>query len=146
MAASAAASLTAVSVAAHVLMLSTHGHGPVLAVVLIGMTLACAWCAVHGFLRPSGHGPALLMSMSLVMALLHAVLALGPPGGAGMHAMHDGSPPSGTGSGDGLMLAIIGLELAIAWLAGVAIRCGRPARQAGSVSSGNRVVRERMPT
>lgn len=146
MAASAATSLTAVSVAAHVLMLFTHGHMPVLAVVLVAMTLACAWCAVHGFLHRSGHGMALLMGMSLAMALLHAVLVFGPPGGSGMHTMHGGSPPSITGSGDGLMLAIVALELAIAWSAGLAIRCGRQARQTGLGSTGHRVVRERMPT
>lgn len=146
MAAYAAASLTAVSFVAHLFMLFAGGHGPLLAVALAAMALSCAWCAVHGCLRPSGRGLAMLMGMSLAMALLHAVLVLGPPGGVGMHAMHGGAHASGAGSGDELMLAIVGLELAIAWLAGLAIRYGRPVRSTGRDVADRGVVRERMPT
>jgi len=131
-----AACLTLGSLALHVAMLASGGHGLVLGLVLAVMALACAGCAAHAVLRPGCRGSLVLAGMSIGMALVHAVLVLGLPGGAGMHGMHDGGAhPSGAGA-DGagagsvhadLMLAVVGLELAVAWLTGLSVHRVRAA-------------------
>lgn len=126
----AAAALTAASVLAHVQMLSDGGHGWVLGLVLAVMAVSCAGCAVHSILRPGCRGPLVLIGMSITMALAHAVMALGVPGGMGMHAIHHGGShlaAVGTSGADHgpLMLLVIVLELAVAWLAAYAVHRAR---------------------
>ncbi|HXD28632.1 MAG TPA: hypothetical protein VN621_07705 [Arthrobacter sp.] len=131
-----AACLTLGSLALHVVMLASGGHGLVLGLLLAVMALACTGCAAHAVLRPGCRGSLALAGMSIGMALVHAVLVLGLPGGAGMHGMNDGGAhPSGAGAGAGgagsmhadLMLAVVGLELAVAWLTGLSMHRVRTA-------------------
>lgn len=119
-----AACLTLGSLALHVVMLVSGGHGLFLGLVLAVMALACAGCAAHAVLRPGCRGALGLLGMSIGMALVHAVLVLGLPGGAGMQGMHDGG--AGSMHAD-LMLAVVGVELAVAWLVGLSIHRVRAA-------------------
>lgn len=128
----AAAVLTAASLVVHVVMIAGGGHGVALGLLLAVMALSCAGCGAHAVLRPGCRGSLALVGMSIGMALLHAVMALGLPGGPGMHAMHDGgshladsgSGPAGAGQA-GLMLLVIVLELAVAWLAAYGVHRAR---------------------
>lgn len=135
----AAALLAGGSAAAHLALLFAPGHGVAMLVPIAAMAVACAGCAVRAW-RCQARGDLLaLMFMSLGMALLHAALVLGIPGQAGMHAMHEGGAPAaaqpagaataaGAGAvtagdaGASTMLAVIVLELAVAWAAGLAVR------------------------
>ncbi|GAA1355495.1 hypothetical protein GCM10009596_02810 [Arthrobacter rhombi] len=126
----AAAGLTAASVVLHVLMVVDGGHGAALGIVLAVMAVSCAGCAVHSVLRPGCRGSLALVGMSITMALAHAVIALGVPGGMGIHAVHDGgSHLRGAGAAGAehgqLMLLVIGVELAVAWLAAYAVHRAR---------------------
>ncbi|MBM6622410.1 hypothetical protein JTF08_12390 [Micrococcaceae bacterium RIT802] len=128
----AAAVLTAASLVVHVVMIAGGGHGVALGILLAAMALSCAGCAAHAALRPGCRGSLALVGMSIGMALLHAVMALGLPGGPGMHAMHDGgSHLAGSGAGPagaghaGLMLLVIVLELAVAWFAAYGVHRAR---------------------
>lgn len=127
----AAAVLTATSVVVHVLMIAGGGHGAAVGILLALMALSCAWCAVHAVLRPGCRGSLALVGMSISMALAHAVMALGIPGGPGLHAMHDGGTHlvgagAAAGAGHGqLMLVVIVLELGVAWLAAYGVHRAR---------------------
>lgn len=125
-----AAGLTAASVVLHVLMVVDGGHGAALGIVLAVMAASCAGCAVHSVLRPGCRGSLALVGMSITMALDHAVMALGVPGGMGRHSQHDGGSHltvAGTAGADHgqLMLLVIGVELAVAWLAAYAVHRAR---------------------
>lgn len=110
--------------AAHVWMLAVHGHGPWLSVLLLAMTVLCLKCAAGAWFRAgiSELGP--IMGMSLGMAVLHAALALGLPGGTGGHG-HGASGFGAANAAAGPMLGIVVLELAVAFAAAWALRAGR---------------------
>src|SRR6185312_4017796 len=67
-----AACLTLGSLALHVVMLASGGHGLVLGLLLAVMALACTGCAAHAVLRPGCRGSLALAGMSIGMALVHA--------------------------------------------------------------------------
>jgi|GEM_PF-1798754 len=140
------AALAAVALAAHGLLLATHNHGLWLTALIVAMSVACGTCAVKAWRRATPHGLSSLLVMSLAMMVLHVALFLGSGGAAaghaGHHAGHSGTSASlpaaaGTGTlpaatqdpgmqdpgmqGAG-MLGIAGLELAVAWSAGFALR------------------------
>lgn len=147
-----AVGLVAASLPLHALMLLDHAHGPVLSGLMAAMVLWCLWCAagvVRVALRPGragvpgaspatgrGHAAPLrhLWAMALAMAMLHVVLLTGFPFSTGGH--HHGGSVAGAASGGaavgpdagaGLMLAVVGVELAICFACSVALRFGRQA-------------------
>ncbi|QCU77043.1 hypothetical protein E7744_01495 [Citricoccus sp. SGAir0253] len=138
---SAAVGLVAASVPLHAAMLAGHGHGPVLTTVMAAMVLWCLWCAAgtaRAILRPAAgvtpacHGRSLrhLWAMALAMVMLHVVLLTGFPFFPGGHR-HGGASAAVSGTaagpdaGGGLMLAVVGLELAVCFACAVALRAGR---------------------
>ncbi|GAA4368180.1 hypothetical protein GCM10023166_14880 [Paeniglutamicibacter cryotolerans] len=118
--------LVLVAASAHVWMLAVHDHGPWLSVLLLAMTALCLKCAAGAWFKPgvSELGP--IMGMSLGMAVLHAALALGVPGGTGGHD-HAAAGYGAANTAAGLMLGIVVLELAVAFAAALALRAGRTA-------------------
>ena len=150
-AARAAAVLAAVALAAHALLLVTHNHGAWLTALLAAMSLACGVCAVKTWRKSAAHELTSLLVMSLAMMVLHLGLFLGAGATATGHESHHaghagGSAPAAAGTlpadaasavpriaaqtpemqsagmqGAG-MLGIAGLELAVAWSAGFALR------------------------
>lgn len=115
------ATVTAMSVAAHIWMLAVHAHGALLTGLMIVMTLWCAWCAVEASLHPTMHCLQRLLLMSLAMVAVHTVMIVGPSqAGLGGHAHHhslDDAAPAVIAAADGhaqAMLTIIAVEFLVA--------------------------------
>lgn len=136
------ASLAAASVLAHLWMLSVHAHGAGLTVLMIAMTLWCAWCAVEAVLRPTSHCLQRLLVMSLAMAAVHTIMIIGLPGaGSGGHAHHhatyDAAPAAITAASDHAqaMLMIIAVEFLVAGACALSLRRHHPPRTMGPISN-----------
>lgn len=114
------ATLGAVSVLAHVWVLTAHTHGATLTVLMVSMTLWCAWCAVEAVARPTAHCLQRLLVMSLAMMFVHAAMIIGLPRSSGGHAHHtpEVAPSSAAitaASGHAsAMLVLIGVEYLVA--------------------------------
>lgn len=123
------------SVAAHIWMLAAHAHGVALTVLMIAMTLWCAWCAVEAIGRPTTHCLQRLLLMSLAMAGVHTVMLLGMPGTdsgghAHHHATYDAAPAAITAASDHAqaMLMIIAVEFLVAGACALSLRRRHPPR------------------
>lgn len=136
----AAVGLVTASLPLHAAMLLGHGHGVVLTGVMAAMVLWCLRCAL-GLVRPAPGSAACparslrhLWAMALAMVLLHVVLLTGFPWSRGGH--HHGGAASAVASGATagpdagavLMLAVVGVELAICFACAVGLRAARGAR------------------
>lgn len=127
--AGAAALLGMLSVPVHAWLLLAHRHSAVVTAVLLLMTLLCLGCALRtarcrGLHQDAGLRGLLLMADAMVLA--HAILLL-PGAGHGPHGGHHpgaaalaAAAPAGAA-----MLALIGLELAVAMCAALALRARR---------------------
>ncbi|MGO1532258.1 MAG: hypothetical protein ACTHXG_14600 [Micrococcaceae bacterium] len=116
----------AASTAGHVWMLLAHPHGAGLTVVMVAMTLWCAYCTAELWVRPTVHCLRRLCLMSLAMVAVHAVLVAGVPGlgGIGGHAhpaSAGGAVASSTDHATAMLLMIV-VELGVALTAGLALR------------------------
>ncbi len=136
----AAVGLVTASLPLHAAMLLGHGHGVVLTGVMAAMVLWCLRCALS-LVRPAPGSAACparslrhLWAMALAMVLLHVVLLTGFPWSRGGH--HHGGAASAVASGATagpdagavLMLAVVGVELAICFACAVGLRAARGAR------------------
>ncbi|MGO1550407.1 MAG: hypothetical protein ACTHWO_11430 [Nesterenkonia sp.] len=126
----AVAAVAAMSILAHIWMLAFHAHGVALTVLMIAMTLWCAWCAVEALLRPSVHCLQRLLLMSLAMVAVHTMMIVVPAqAGSGGHAHHQGADTAAPGTAitaaDGhasAMLAIIAIEFLVAVACALSLR------------------------
>src|SRR3954468_15169086 len=103
------------SVAAHVWMALSHPHAWWLSALMLLMAAFCLPCALTLWRRGAAHPAAMLLWSAAGMAGLHLVLlAAAVP--AGSHAHHGGAAVHLQAAPAGPMLAVIGLELAVAVL------------------------------
>ena len=136
------AAVAVAAVGAHLWMAWEHRAVPWQGVLMLLMAAVCLPCAVEVWRRGHGRAVQLLYSMALAMVAVHALLLLAPRG-AGGH-QHGGTASMGAGSvgagsvgaggglGDvhaGTMLAVIGLELAVAMMAAWAMRRSRACQE-----------------
>ncbi|WP_144790056.1 hypothetical protein [Kocuria palustris] len=130
--ASGAAGLSFASAPVHVWLLFTHRHSAVMAAALCLMTAACALCAVHSLRSRAGNKtPGLrgLLVMADAMAITHSLMLFSPGGaGHGHHGSHGplvlSASPNTESTGVSLLL-LVGLELAAAMCAALALRSRR---------------------
>ena len=137
-----AAGLSLASAPLHVWLLLAHPHSAVMAAALLLMTALCALCAVRVLRgRPIGArdgGDSELRGLLLMadaMALAHAMLLLlasggDHHGGHGGHGSHGSPVVLGADHAAGAMtsmLLLVGLELAVAACAALALRSNRRA-------------------
>lgn len=106
-----------------------HAHGPALTVLIVVMTLWCAWCTVEAVVHPSIHCLWRLLLMALVMMFVHAGMIIGPQAGSGGHAHHQAADiassdmaPAAVGSHASATLLIIGIEYLVALVCALSIR------------------------
>ena len=119
--------VTAASCAVHLWLVAGNHHGPWLGALMLVMVGVCLPCAVH--LWRGGREKALrqVMGCALAMTALHAVLLLGGSafsGAVGSGHSHTGAAPDAdllgsgaVGSGTGVLLAVVVLEITTAFLA-----------------------------
>lgn len=119
------------SVLAHGWVLLEHSHGLTMGVLMLVMTAWCAVCTIELFLKSSEHCLKRLCLMSLAMVLVHATMIAGFPGIGSGHQHGAETTPEASGSqGETLaMLAIILIELLLAFACGAALRAGRACSQ-----------------
>lgn len=115
----AAGALALAALPLHVWLLVAHSHGLLFGVAIAAMVLVCAVCGVHVLRGTTGCRPLQqLQAMAVLMVLAHAAMTAGIPGvttGGGGHHHAGRGAVVGNGVADaGPMLAIMGLELAVA--------------------------------
>lgn len=124
-----------VGVAAHTWMLIAHSHGVAQTLIMLGMTLACLWCAIEILLVPHRRAIVMVLVMSVAMIFAHTAMLLGPAADAG-HAHHFAgatapvtTSPTAMSAFDATMLAIIAVEYVIACCCAIALRRIRAAER-----------------
>lgn len=122
----AAGALALAALPLHVWMLVAHAHGLLLGAAIGAMVLACTVCGVHVLRGTSGcRALQQLQAMAVLMVLAHAVMTAGLPGvglgGGGHDHAGRGDVVGNALAAEGAMLMIMGVELAVAMCAGLAL-------------------------
>lgn len=122
----AAGALALAALPLHLWLLVAHSHGLLFGVAIAAMVLACAVCGVHVLRGATGCRPLQqLQAMAVLMVLAHAAMTAGIPGmttgGGGHHHAGRGAVVGNGVAEAGPMLAIMGLELAVALCAALAL-------------------------
>jgi hypothetical protein len=122
----AAGALALAALPLHVWVLVVHAHGLLAGAAIAVMVLACTVCGVHVLRGAAGCRPLWqLQLMSVAMVLAHAAMTAGLPGastgGGGHHHAGRGAVVGNAPAMDGPILAIMGVELAVALCAGLAL-------------------------
>lgn len=122
----AAGALALAALPLHVWLLVAYAHGLLFGAAIAAMVLSCTVCGVHVLRGTDGCRPLqLLQGMAVLMVLAHAAMTAGLPGvghtSGGHHHAGRGAAVGNAISADGVMLAIMGVELAVALCAGLAL-------------------------
>ncbi|MDP5225746.1 MULTISPECIES: hypothetical protein [Arthrobacter] len=115
--------------------LSMVADGAWMAVAAVVMIAACAPCAWGMWRRPTAHSARMLTVMSLVMALVHVGMALGPV--TLMDHAHHATGPAITAASAGhsaMALGIAAADFAVAWLAALWLGRARRPRTAPAMA------------